>query len=49
MALVGTLIAEEVIKDVLIPWWVSSEVIGIGSSVIGSGIAAVEESKDPIQ
>lgn len=50
MALItGALMAEEIVKDVIIPWWVSSEVIGIGSSVIGSGVAvAVEESKDPV-
>lgn len=50
MALItGALMAEELIKDVVIPYWISSEVIGIGSGVIGSAVAvAVEESKDPV-
>jgi hypothetical protein len=50
MALVAGLITEEIIKDVVIPWWVSSEVASIGAGVIGTSIAAVvEESKDPVQ
>jgi len=49
MALITGIVLEEIIKDVVIPWWVSSEVAAVTSSVIGSGIAvAVEESKDPV-
>ena len=49
MALVGSLIVEEIVKDVIIPWWVSSEVVSIGAGAIGTGVAAVvEESKDPV-
>jgi len=50
MALISGIILEEIIKDVVIPWWVSSEVVAVASSVAGSAVAiAVEESKDPIQ
>lgn len=49
MALVAGLITEEIVKDVIIPWWVSSEVASIGAAAIGTGVAAVvEESKDPV-
>jgi hypothetical protein len=49
MALIGSLVVEEIVKDVIIPWWVSSEVASIGAGVIGTGVAAVvEESKDPV-
>ena len=50
MALItGLLVGEEVLKDVIIPWWIGSEAVAIGSSVAGSGIAvAIEESKDPV-
>jgi hypothetical protein len=50
MALItGLLVGEEVLKDVIIPWWVGSEAVAIASAVGGSAIAvAVEESKDPV-
>lgn len=50
MALItGLLVGEEVFKDVIIPWWIGSEAVAIGSSAIGSAVAvAVEESKDPV-
>jgi hypothetical protein len=50
MALIAGVLLEEVVKDVLLPWWVSSELVAVASSVAGSAVAvAVEESKDPIQ
>jgi hypothetical protein len=50
MALItGLLVGEEIVKDVIIPWWIGSEAVAIGSAVGGSAIAvAVEESKDPV-
>ena len=42
MALItGALIAEEFVKDVVLPWWVSSEIIAVGSAVTGvaTGVA----------
>jgi hypothetical protein len=48
MALIAGLVLEEVIKDVVIPWWVSSEVVAVASSVAGSAVVALEESKDPV-
>ena len=49
MALItGLLVGEEILKDVIIPWWIGSEAVSI-SSVAASAIAvAVEESKDPV-
>ena len=48
MALITGIVLEEIVKDVVIPWWVGSEAVAIASSVVGSGIAvAVEESKGP--
>lgn len=48
MALIAGLLVEEALKDVVIPWWVGSEVVAIASGVAGSAVAvAVEESKDP--
>ncbi len=50
MALItGLLVGEEVLKDVIIPWWIGSEAVAIGSAVTGSVVAVVvEESKDPV-
>jgi len=49
MALIAGIVLEEVIKDVVIPWWVSSEVVAGVSSIVGSSVAvAIEESKDPV-
>ncbi len=49
MALISAVLLEEVVKDVLLPWWVSSEVVAVGSAITGSAVAiGVEESKDPI-
>lgn len=47
MALIGgALIAEELVKDIIIPWWITTEIIA-GSAVVG-GLATgaiVEEVK----
>jgi len=49
MALIAGLVAEEVLKDVIIPWWVGSEAVAIASGVAGSAVAvAVEESKESV-
>jgi len=48
MALIGGVILEELVKDVIIPWWITSEVIAGTAAVVGTGVAvAVEESKAP--
>lgn len=48
MALITGIVLEEIVKDVVIPWWVGSEAVAIASGVAGSAVAvAVEESKDP--
>ena len=41
MALIAGLIGEEIIKDVVIPWWVSSEVIGAGSVIVGGSAGII--------
>lgn len=43
MALIGGLIfgTEELVKDVIIPYWVTSEIIGAGAIASGVGTAAV--------
>jgi hypothetical protein len=47
MALITGIVLEEIVKDVVIPWWVGSEAVAI-ASVAGSAVAvAVEESKGP--
>lgn len=47
MALITGIVLEEIVKDVVIPWWVGSEAVAIASGVAGSAIgAAVEESKE---
>ncbi len=44
MALIsGAILTEEIIKDVVIPWWVSTEVIGATSAVIGGSTATIIE------
>lgn len=44
MALIsGAIVTEEIIKDVIIPWWVSSEIIGGASVIAGTGAAAIVE------
>ncbi len=40
MALIAGLIAEELVKDVIIPWW-AVESIGAGSVIIGSGAGII--------
>ena len=48
MALITGMVLEEIVKDVVIPWYLGSEAVAIASSVAGSAIAsAVEESKEP--
>ena len=48
MALISGIVLEEIVKDVVIPWYLGSEAVAIASSVAGTGIAiAVEESKGP--
>lgn len=41
MAIVAGLIGEEIIKDLVIPWWVSSEVIGGGALVVGGSAGMI--------
>ena len=44
MALIsGAIITEEIIKDVVIPWWISTEIISGASAVIGGSTAAIVE------
>lgn len=44
MALIsGAIVAEEIVKDVIIPWWVSTEIIGGASVIAGTGAAAIVE------
>ncbi len=49
MALITGLVLEEIVKDVVIPWYLGSEAVAIASSVAGSAIGiAVEESKEGV-
>ena len=41
MAIVSALIGEEILKDVIIPWWVSSEIIGASTAVIGGSAGII--------
>jgi hypothetical protein len=44
--LIGSLVVEEVVKDLVIPYFIGQEIVAGTSAVIGTGIALVEESKD---
>ncbi len=49
--LIGSLVVEEVVKDLVIPYFVGQEIASVSAGVIGTGIASVvamEESKDPV-
>ena len=44
MALIGGIIAtEEIFKDIIIPWWVSTEIIGAAVASTGIATAAIVE------